>query len=106
MFNFSLKDIYDDNVSGYLLLIDFFKWLSIIFIALGLFLTFWFNDYWLAIIGGILLSFIGSITTIIIHIISKKLVSLANRGSSLVESTENYLKNQAKQQAKKLIDKK
>lgn len=105
MFNFTLKDLYDDKIGGYLFLVDLFKWASIILIVLGVFLAIWFNDYWIAIIGGILLAFIGSILAVITHFIRKKLAIIIAKGGSLVEGTENYLKDQAKQQFHKFRNK-
>lgn len=104
MFNFSLKNLYDDKVGNYLLLIALFKWGSIILAILGIFLAIWFSNYWLAIVGGILLSIIGIVVALITHFISKKLSAIIAKGGSLVEGTENYLKDQAIQQAKKFIE--
>ncbi|UYZ85065.1 hypothetical protein MTZ49_05780 [Entomomonas sp. E2T0] len=104
MFNFTLKNLYDNKVGSYLLLIALFKWGGIVFTLLGIFLAVWFNNYWIAIIGGILLSIIGIVVALITHFISKKLSAIIVKGGNLVEGTENYLKDQAIQQAKKFID--
>lgn len=106
MFNFSLKNLYDDKVAGYLFLIDLCKWGSFVAIALGIFLACWFSHYWFAILGGILLVIIGCVVALIAHFVKKKLAVLMAMGSNLVEGAENYVKNQAKQQANKIINKK
>lgn len=105
MFNFTLKDLYDDKIGGYLFLVDLFKWASIVLVIVGAFLAIWFNDYILAILGGLLLCFIGFIAAIIAHFIRKKLAIVVAKGGSLVEGTENYLKDQAKQQFHKFRNK-
>lgn len=106
MFNFSLKNLYDDKVSGYLFLIDLCRWGSFTVIVLGIFLAYWFSHYWLAIIGGSLLVIIGCLVALLAHFVKKKLTILMAMGGNLVEGTENYLKKQVKQQTNKIIHKK
>lgn len=105
MFNFSLKDMYDDRVSTYLMIISLCKWIGIFFIAAGLFLAIWFSQSWLAIIGGIFITIIGFLAAIICHFLRKKLDTLATIGGNLVSNMESAAKHKAMEQLNKMINK-
>lgn len=105
MFNFfSIKDIYDDNVSTYLMIISLCKWIGIFFIICGLFLTTYFSSSWLAIIGGIIIIFIGFFVAIICHYLRKKLEALAVKGGYIVSNIESSVKEKAKAHLNKIIE--
>ena len=105
MFNFfSLKDMYDDQVWSYLLIISLCKWFGILLIVTGFFLAIYFNN-WLAIIGGIFIVIIGFFATIVCHYLRKKLGSLATKGGDIINSVETVVKKQAKDHLNNIINK-
>lgn len=105
MFKFSLKNLYDDQVNSCLLVLELFKWISIIITLLGLWLASWFHSYWLAIIGGGLLIIIGSISTLIIYFINKKLAIIVVKGGKFITTTEKYLTDRIKQKFQNVMNK-
>lgn len=100
----SLKDLYDEKMAKGLFWIGFSKWTSIVVIILGIGLVAFFNGSWIAIIIGSLLIIIGIVIAVIAHFIAKKLAVLIAMGGSLVENTENYMIDKAKQQFKKVTE--
>lgn len=100
---FSLKDTYDDRVSGYLMIISLCKWAGIFFIIIGLFLAFYFSNSWFAIIGGTFITLIGFFAAIISHYLRKKLEVLADKAGVVVSHIETKAKNTAKTHLNKII---